>query len=68
VEEVGGRVSVAEIASFIDAGGNVLVTGGQNLGEAIRDLATEVGFEFDDGGTAVIDHNNWDNKLVSAVD
>jgi len=66
VEEFGGSVSVAEIASFIDAGGNVVVTGGQNLGEAIRDLATEVGFEFDDSSTAVIDHNNWDSKLVSS--
>lgn len=30
------------------------------LGEAIRDLATECGVEFDDEATSVIDHLNYD--------
>ena len=29
-------------------------------GEAIRDLASECGIEFDEGKTSVIDHLNYD--------
>ena len=47
--EFGGTVNVQEITNFIDGGGNVLIAAGSNLGDAIRDLATENGFEFDDG-------------------
>ncbi|TKR92501.1 hypothetical protein L596_007142 [Steinernema carpocapsae] len=63
VDEFGGSITVPEIVKFIDQGGNVLVTGGNNLGEAIRELALENGFEFDDANTAVIDHLNYDNAL-----
>ncbi|CAI4222005.1 unnamed protein product [Auanema sp. JU1783] len=63
VDEFGGTVNVKEIASFVDAGGNVIVTGGANLGEAIRELAIEHGFEFDETDTAVIDHKNYDALL-----
>lgn len=60
VEEFGGTINVQEITNFIDGGGNVLIAGGPNLGTAIRDLATENGFEFDDDKTYVIDHHNYD--------
>lgn len=42
----------------------MLVAGGPNVGDAIRDLATEVGFEFDDESTEVIDHKNVHATLV----
>ena len=38
-----------------------------NIGEAIRDLATETGFEFDEADTALIDHFNYDSKLVGLI-
>jgi oligosaccharyltransferase complex subunit beta len=63
VEEFGGSVNVKEIAQFIDGGGNVLVAASSNIGDAIRDLAAETGFEFDEENTAVIDHHNYDTKL-----
>lgn len=63
VEQFGGSVSVPVITKFIDAGGNVLVTGSSNIGEGIRDLAAENGFEFDEADTAVIDHFNYDSGL-----
>jgi len=62
VEEFGGSISPEAITEFIDEGGNVLVAGNSNLGEALREIASEVGFEADEEGTAVIDHINYDVK------
>lgn len=60
VEEFGGDLSVDKIAEFVDNGGNVLVAGSSASGEALRELATECGFEVDEEGAAVIDHLNYD--------
>jgi oligosaccharyltransferase complex subunit beta len=65
VEEFGGSLSVEAIAQFIDEGGNVLVAASSSSGEAIRDLASEVGFEIDEENAAVIDHMNYDQVLDS---
>lgn len=59
-EEFGGSISVEVITQFIDDGGNVLVAGSSVSGEAIRDLASEVGFEIDEENASVIDHLNYD--------
>lgn len=48
------------ITNFIDGGGNVMVAGSSLIGEPIRDLASECGVEFDEEGTSVIDHLNYD--------
>ena len=42
VEEFGGAVSPETITEFIDAGGNLLVAGNSQLGEALREIASEV--------------------------
>ncbi|XP_055679273.1 dolichyl-diphosphooligosaccharide--protein glycosyltransferase 48 kDa subunit [Lutzomyia longipalpis] len=60
VEEFGGDLSVPKIAEFIDDGGNVLIAGGSESGDAIRELASECGFELDEEGASVIDHLNYD--------
>lgn len=60
VEEFGGDLNTDKIAEFIDNGGNVLVGGSSASGEALRELATECGFEVDEEGAAVIDHLNYD--------
>ncbi|XP_026468589.1 dolichyl-diphosphooligosaccharide--protein glycosyltransferase 48 kDa subunit-like [Ctenocephalides felis] len=60
VEEFGGSLSVEAITEFIDEGGNVLVAGSESTGDAIRELASECGFEVDEEGAAVIDHLNYD--------
>ena len=62
VEEFGGDLSAEAITEFIDDGGNILVAGSSNIGEVLREVASEVGFEVDDEGTAVIDHLNYDAK------
>ena len=58
--EFGGSLSASNIANFIDNGGNVLVTASSTVGDAIRELATEVGLEIDVDGAEVIDHFNYD--------
>ncbi|CAD5216624.1 unnamed protein product [Bursaphelenchus xylophilus] len=63
VEEFGGSLSAEELAKFVDGGGNVLVTGDSKIGDALRDFALEVGFEFGTEGTFVIDHFNYDARL-----
>jgi len=60
VEEFGGTIDVAAIINFIDGGGNVLLAANSNIGEPIRELASECGVEFDEEKTAVIDHLNFD--------
>ncbi|XP_061197195.1 dolichyl-diphosphooligosaccharide--protein glycosyltransferase 48 kDa subunit-like isoform X3 [Saccostrea echinata] len=62
VEEFGGSIDVAAITNFIDGGGNVLVAASSDIGDPIRELATECGVEFDYEKTAVIDHLNYDIK------
>lgn len=60
VEEFGGALNVETITEFIDNGGNVLVSGSSQSGEALRELASECGFELDQEGASVIDHLNYD--------
>ncbi|KAK1118261.1 Dolichyl-diphosphooligosaccharide--protein glycosyltransferase 48 kDa subunit [Melipona bicolor] len=60
VEEFGGVLSVGTITDFIDGGGNVLVAGSSQSGDALHELASECGFEIDEEDSAVIDHLNYD--------
>ncbi|XP_055948311.1 dolichyl-diphosphooligosaccharide--protein glycosyltransferase 48 kDa subunit-like [Argiope bruennichi] len=60
VEEFGGTLNVRAITEFIDAGGNVLIGASSNVGDLIRELANECGFEIDEENTFVIDHLNYD--------
>ncbi|CAK9818315.1 Dolichyl-diphosphooligosaccharide--protein glycosyltransferase 48 kDa subunit [Anthophora quadrimaculata] len=60
VEEFGGALNVETITDFIDGGGNVLVAGSSQPGDALHELASECGFEIDEEGSAVIDHLNYD--------
>ncbi|KAG8201863.1 hypothetical protein JTE90_027343 [Oedothorax gibbosus] len=60
VEEFGGNLNVKAITDFIDAGGNVLIGASSSVGDLIRELANECGFEIDEEGTYVIDHLNYD--------
>ncbi|GMS84361.1 hypothetical protein PENTCL1PPCAC_6536, partial [Pristionchus entomophagus] len=60
-DEFGGTITAAEIARFVDQGGNVLLAGaGSNVGAAVRDVAADNGFEFAD---QLIDHVNYDSVL-----
>jgi len=60
VEEFGGSIDVSSITNFIDGGGNVLIAASSDIGDPMRELATECGVEFDEEKSAVIDHLNYD--------
>jgi oligosaccharyltransferase complex subunit beta len=60
VEEFGGSIDVASITNFIDGGGNVLIAASSDIGDPMRELATECGVEFDEEKSSVIDHLNYD--------
>lgn len=60
VEEFGGALSVEAITEFIDGGGNVLIAGSSQSGDALHELASECGLEIDEEGSTVIDHMNYD--------
>jgi len=60
VEEFGGTVTSSTFVEFIDRGGNLLVATDSSIGDPIREIASECGVEFDEDGTYVIDHTNYD--------
>ncbi|EDW82369.1 uncharacterized protein Dwil_GK25161 [Drosophila willistoni] len=62
VEEFGGDISVERLAQFVDDGGNVLVAGSEKSGDALREFASECGFELDEENAAVIDHLHYDHN------
>ena len=62
VESFGGQLDVSTITGFVDGGGNILVAAASNIGEPIKELASECGIEFDEENTAVIDHLHYDVK------
>ena len=65
----GGTVTNEAIMDFVDNGGNVLVAGSSDIADNVRDLASEVGFEFDEANSAVFDHINFakdDHTLVTS--
>jgi len=69
VEAFGGTVTNEAIMDFVDNGGNVLVAGSSDIADNVRDLASEVGFEFDEANSAVFDHINFakdDHTLVTS--
>uniref|UniRef100_A0A023GPG5 Dolichyl-diphosphooligosaccharide--protein glycosyltransferase 48 kDa subunit n=1 Tax=Amblyomma triste TaxID=251400 RepID=A0A023GPG5_AMBTT len=60
VEEFGGTINVQALTEFVDDGGNILAAASSNVGDVIRELANECGFEIDEEGSYVIDHLNYD--------
>eukprot|EP01118_Nematostelium_gracile_P013861 TRINITY_DN528_c0_g1_i1.p1 TRINITY_DN528_c0_g1~~TRINITY_DN528_c0_g1_i1.p1 ORF type:complete len:450 (+),score=128.01 TRINITY_DN528_c0_g1_i1:40-1350(+) len=53
-------ISAKTILEFIDDGKNVLVVAGTEIGKPTRDIAADCNVEFDEEGTFVIDHFNYD--------
>ncbi|XP_037566689.1 dolichyl-diphosphooligosaccharide--protein glycosyltransferase 48 kDa subunit [Dermacentor silvarum] len=60
VEEFGGTINVQALTEFVDDGGNILAAASSSVGDIIRELANECGFEIDEEGSYVIDHLNYD--------
>jgi len=60
VTAFGNGIAAADFLQFVDDGGNLLVTGSSEIGDPIKEIAADCGIEFDDEGTSVIDHMNYD--------
>jgi len=58
----GNELTTLNILNFMNNGGNVLVAGSHQMGEAVSELANECGVFFDEEGT-VIDHFSFHSTL-----
>jgi len=53
-------ISSDDVLEFIDAGRNVIIAADSNIGDLAREIASECNVEYDEEGTSVIDHLNFD--------
>lgn len=60
VTAFGNGVTANDFFTFLDDGGNIVMTASSDVGDPIKEIAAEVGVEIDDEGTSVIDHMNYD--------
>jgi len=63
-EEFGGLVDVTAILDFIDDGHSVILAASSQLSDPSREIAAECGVEFDEEGSFVVDHFNYDKESV----
>jgi len=49
-----------DVLDFIDAGKNVIIAADTDIGDFIKEIASECNVEYDEEGTNVIDHLNFD--------
>jgi oligosaccharyltransferase complex subunit beta len=56
VEDMADSFTPPKLLEFIDEGGNLLVTANPDLGHVVREIGTELGFEFDTKNNYVLDH------------
>ncbi|KAJ2018300.1 oligosaccharyl transferase glycoprotein complex, beta subunit [Coemansia sp. RSA 922] len=73
-KKLGANLSVRDFVSFVDDGGNLILTASSELSELGRKLAARFGVEYEKRGTAAIDHlahlhainDTSDHTLVAA--
>jgi len=61
-EEFGGKITLDAILNFVDDGHSMLIAGGHELSDFNREIAKECGVEFEDEGSFVVDHFNFDKS------
>jgi len=59
-QELPNGISARAILDFVDEGHNVLLVAGSEISKPLRDVASDCNVEFDEEGTVVIDHFNFD--------
>ena len=60
VAAFGNGVTANDFLTFLDDGGNLIVSASSDVGDPIKEIAAEIGIEIDEEGTSVIDHMNYD--------
>jgi len=68
VASFGNGVAANDFLTFLDDGGNIVMSASSDIGDPIKEIAAEVGIEIDDEGTSVIDHMNYDVSDVGDHD
>ncbi len=53
---------MASVLEFVDSGHNVLLAVTSDVGEPVREIASESGVNFDTENNAVIDHMSFDKS------
>lgn len=56
--EFGGSVDATALLEFVDAGHDLLIATDSDASDEIRELAADLGVDFDTKGSLVIDHFN----------
>lgn len=62
IDTLGGGVDVKAILKFIDDGHDVLIAADSKVSGPVRDLAAELGVDFAEDGSSVIDHLHFDSS------
>ncbi|KAK9722394.1 oligosaccharyl transferase glycoprotein complex, beta subunit [Basidiobolus ranarum] len=66
-KKYGGSLTAATLVDFTNKGGNVLVASSSNVSPVIQQFAAQVGIDFDDQGTSVIDHFQYNDTSAHTV-
>jgi hypothetical protein len=63
IAELGGTADAAQLASFVDEGGDLLLALSPAAPDELRALAQTLGVDADPAGTSVIDHFSFSQEL-----
>ena len=67
IAEFGGSVDATALLEFVDAGHDLLLATDSDASDEIRELAADLGVDFDVKGSVVIDHFNRHKQGSEAV-
>ena len=66
--EFGGSVDATALLDFVDAGHDLLLAVDSDASDELRELAADLGVDFDTKGSAIIDHfNRYDHQQPGVV-
>ena len=66
--EFGGSVDATALLDFVDAGHDLLLAVDSDASDELRELAADLGVDFDTKGSAIIDHfNRYDQQQPGIV-
>eukprot|EP01087_Luapelamoeba_hula_P007364 TRINITY_DN1808_c0_g1_i1.p1 TRINITY_DN1808_c0_g1~~TRINITY_DN1808_c0_g1_i1.p1 ORF type:complete len:469 (-),score=86.99 TRINITY_DN1808_c0_g1_i1:58-1422(-) len=57
-----GEITVDDVLNFIDDGHSLLVAADSDMSDTVREIAAECGVIFEEEGTLVVDHFNFDKS------
>ena len=67
VVEFGGSVDATALLDFVDAGHDLLLATDSDASDELRELAADLGVEFDTKGSAIVDHFNRHDQQSAVI-